>query len=140
MRKMGRRKEQFTVEQMIKENKFYKQLLKRSDPNFDLIFSGFIFKKLKDQDFDFSTISFLKKELSYNESDLLNVNKKIPTVLIYEGINCYLEGFNHEDFNSLFYYKNVEKEYYKDFTDKIKDPKVKQKINRIKGCRKGSLI
>lgn len=120
--KYGRRKTLYTREQFLKEIKAYKQLLKHSDPDFEIVFTGYVFLKEQEKDFNFKS---LQKALSKTPKKIKDkrTNENINELYFEKGKECLeIFGLSYEDINNFYLFKDLEKDFYKnDFLKKIKE-------------------
>jgi len=124
--KYGRRKVKYLREDFLKEYKLYKQLILASDPDTEIVLTGYAY--LKEQnilDFDQLQKDLKRKPLKIKQE---LQNKKIPENIFELGKFCLENyGISYKDINNFYLLKDVEELSYKrDFITKIIETEFKE--------------
>jgi hypothetical protein len=128
IKKMGRREVKYKREDFLKEAKVYKQLLKASDKDTEIVMTGYVY--LKELNLNIIDFEKLSKTLKRKPKKIkqIQTNKNIPELYFEAGLSCLeLYGLNYKDINNFYYYQEVEKIFYKkDFLKYITDETFKK--------------
>lgn len=131
-KKMGRRTPTYIITDFLKEYKLYKQLLKVSDPAYEIVFSGYCYLKEINKTEDKIDFEKLSKEIAHdkieiNQKCLENINSKIPSEIIELGL-FFIETYNltYKDINNFYYTKELKELFYKRFLEKLENSNYKE--------------